>query len=77
MTDHTAQTPPRPTPEVTVASPADLPVADVSVAPLPTQQTLRRRQSIPVQAGRFAVFNARIMRMVLKGHHDAGSTPFN
>lgn len=45
------------------------PVADLSKAPLPTAETLRRRQSIPRQLTRFAVFNARIMRMVLKGHH--------
>lgn len=45
------------------------PVADLSKAPLPTEQTLRRRQSLPIQAGRFVVFNTRIMRMVFKGHH--------
>lgn len=44
-------------------------VADLSKAPLPTESTLRRRRSIPVQLTRFAVFNARIMRMVLKGDH--------
>ena len=45
------------------------PVADLSKAPLPTQKMLRRRQSIPIQLSRFAVFNVRIMRMVMKGHH--------
>lgn len=45
------------------------PAADLSKAPLPTAGTLRRRQSVPVQAVRFVVFNARIVRMVLKGHH--------
>ena len=45
------------------------PVADLSRAPLPTDSTLRRRRSLPLQAVRFAVFNARILRMVLKGHH--------
>ncbi len=49
--------------------PETQPVADLSRAPLPTPQTLRRRQSIPVQLSRFVVFNARIMRMVLKGDH--------
>lgn len=44
-------------------------VADLSKAPLPTESTLRRRRSIPVQLTRFAVFNARIMRMVRKGDH--------
>jgi hypothetical protein len=43
-------------------------VADLSRAPLPTAATLKKRQSIPLQLTRFAVFNARIMRMVLKGH---------
>ncbi len=47
----------------------DLPVADLSGAPLPTAATLRRRQSLPVQAYRFAAFSTRIVRMVLKGHH--------
>jgi hypothetical protein len=32
-------------------------------------RTLRARRSLPVQAGRFALINARMMRMVLKGHH--------
>ena len=45
------------------------PVADLSGAPLPTESTLRKRRSLPLQTIRFAVFNARIMRMVLKGHH--------
>lgn len=43
-------------------------VADLSKAPLPTAATLRKRQSIPLQLTRFAAYNARIMRMVLKGH---------
>ncbi len=47
---------------------SQLPVADLSKAPLPTARTLRRRQSLSVQLGRFAVFNTRIMRMVVKGH---------
>ncbi|GGL38518.1 hypothetical protein H9L10_12765 [Phycicoccus endophyticus] len=45
------------------------PVADLSSAPLPTASTLRRRRNLPLQALRFASFNARIVRMVLKGHH--------
>jgi len=47
----------------------DQPVADLSLAPLPSRGTLRRRRSLPRQALRFAAFNARIMRMVLRGHH--------
>lgn len=49
-------------------SPAGDPVADLSNAPLPTHDTLRKRSSVPLQLTRFAVFNARIMRMVIKGH---------
>lgn len=45
------------------------PIADLSRAPLPTAATLRKRQSVSVQLTRFVVFNARIMRMVLKGDH--------
>jgi hypothetical protein len=51
------------------AAPVAAPVADLSGAPLPTADTLRRRQSLPLQAYRFAAFSARIMRMVRKGHH--------
>jgi hypothetical protein len=47
----------------------DQPVADLSRAPLPTERTLRARQNLVVQAGRFAFFNARILRLVLKGDH--------
>jgi hypothetical protein len=45
------------------------PAADLSRAPLPTAKTLRRRRNLPYQAIRFALFNLRIVRMVLKGHH--------
>lgn len=48
---------------------AGQPVADLSRAPLPTERTLRMRNNIPLQAARFALFNARMMRMVIKGHH--------
>ena len=47
----------------------DVPVTDLSRAPLPTDKTLRYRRNIPAQTWKFAVFNARIMRMVLKGKH--------
>ena len=56
---------PQPRPETSVD---DQPVADLSRAPLPTRQTLRRRRSLPYQATRFVAFNARIMRMVVSGH---------
>ncbi|MDO5723915.1 MAG: hypothetical protein Q4P33_05900 [Flaviflexus sp.] len=42
--------------------------ADLSRAPLPTEATLKRRRSVPYQAMRFASFNLRMMRIVLKGH---------
>ena len=54
--------------EQQLTTPPGSTVADLSRAPLPTVATLRRRQSIPLQLTRFVVFNARIMRMVLKGH---------
>ncbi len=55
-----------------VAQPSGIaaqPVLDCSKAPLPTAATLARRSSVTRQLPRFAVFNARIMRMVFKGHH--------
>ncbi len=45
------------------------PAHDLRSAPLPTAKTLRMRKNLPYQTYRFAVFNVRIMRMVLKGHH--------
>lgn len=48
---------------------SDQPRADLTLAPLPTTATLRRRRNLPLQLIRFAVFNARIMRMVAKGPH--------
>ena len=45
------------------------PAADLSLAPLPTEKTLRMRRNLPYQTLRFAMFNLRIVRMVLKGHH--------
>ncbi|WP_372734138.1 hypothetical protein [Nocardioides sp.] len=49
----------------------DVPVADLSKAPLPTEKTLKRRGSLPFQVGRFALFNLRIIRLVNKGHGHA------
>ncbi|AQP45948.1 hypothetical protein [Tessaracoccus flavus] len=54
--------------EQQLTAPAGSTVADLSKAPLPTPATLRKRMSLPLQVVRFFVFNARIMRMVLKGH---------
>lgn len=50
------------------SSPDDQPLADLSNAPLPTEQTQRRRRSLVLQTGRFVAFNVRIMRMVVSGH---------
>ncbi len=44
------------------------PTVDLGTAPLPNDRTLRRRQSLPVQAFRFVAFSTRILRMVLKRH---------
>ena len=40
----------------------------IANAPLPTPRTLRSRKSIPRQIVRFCSFNARMLRMVAKGH---------
>lgn len=45
------------------------PTPDLRSAPLPTERTLRMRRNLPYQAYRFAAFNLRIVRMVVKGHH--------
>lgn len=48
---------------------ADSPVLDLSKAPMPTEATLKARHSLPMQFLKFVGFDLRIMRMVLKGHH--------
>ncbi|MDV3220799.1 hypothetical protein [Intrasporangium sp.] len=45
------------------------PTPNLRTAPLPTERTLRMRKNLPFQAVRFAAFNLRILRMVVKGHH--------
>jgi hypothetical protein len=47
-------------------SDVDKSIAD---APMPTAQTLRRRQSIPFQVLRFISFNLRMLKMVTRAHH--------
>ncbi len=59
-------TDPRNTPEP-VGEPQ--PTADLSSAVLPTDATLRRRQSIPIQMARFMLFNVRMLRLVLRSGH--------
>lgn len=46
----------------------DLPVADLTKAPLPTEGTLRNRRSIPVQMVRFALTNLRMGRLAFSKH---------
>lgn len=58
---------PRPSEQQLAPQPGSA-VADLGKAPLPTAATLRKRQNIPLQLTRFAAYNVRIMRMVLKGH---------
>lgn len=53
----------------TVRPNCDQPVVDLSAAPLPTAQTLRKRASVPAQLLRFVSFNIRIMRFVLGDKH--------
>ena len=47
------------------------PVADLSGMPQPTRLTVRIRNNLPYQFGRFVVLNARMIRMVLSGHEKA------
>lgn len=44
------------------------PTLDLGTAPLPTDRTLKRRHSLPVQAFRFVALSVRLVRMVLKRH---------
>ena len=39
-------------------------------APLPTKKTLRRRQNLLIQFGRFVVGSVNIMMMVVTGHKE-------
>lgn len=41
----------------------------IASAPLPTEQTLRRRKSLTFQVGRFAALNLRMLTMITKGSH--------
>lgn len=52
---------------MTESSNASQPVADLTKAPMPNVKTLRSRQNLPAQFGKFVFFNLRIMRMVTKG----------
>ena len=40
----------------------------IATAPLPTRKTLRSRKNIPFQVLRFAVFNIRMLKMVMRAH---------
>jgi len=41
---------------------------DIANAPLPTEATLRSRNSVVMQAWRFASINLRMLKIVRKGH---------
>lgn len=45
-----------------------IPFADLSMAPAPTERTIKMRFNLPYQATRFTAFSARMMMMVIKGH---------
>jgi len=47
------------------------PIADLSGMPQPTKLTVRIRNNLPFQFGRFIVLNARMIRMVVSGHEKA------
>jgi len=40
----------------------------IASAPLPTARTLRRRQNVVVQLGRFAAINLRMLAIIRRGH---------
>ncbi len=43
--------------------------ADIQSSPLPTAQTLARRNQIAYQLWRFAALNVRFVTMIFKGDH--------
>ncbi len=45
----------------------DQATTDIANAPLPTQRTVRLRQSIPFQLWRFLTLNIRFARIIAKG----------
>lgn len=43
--------------------------ADLSGAPLPTEQTLKMRKNLIMQLWRFVVLNLKMVAMIFKGNH--------
>lgn len=43
--------------------------ADLSGAPLPTEQTIKMRKNLIMQSWRFIVLNIRMVAMIFKGNH--------
>ncbi|HEY5110455.1 MAG TPA: hypothetical protein VII96_12685 [Acidimicrobiales bacterium] len=43
--------------------------ASIGSAPLPTPRTLRARQSLVVQVGRFIAINLKMAKIIRKEHH--------
>ncbi|MHB8335179.1 MAG: hypothetical protein ACYDEH_09850 [Acidimicrobiales bacterium] len=44
-------------------------IADIKNSPLPTAQTLRRRNHVLYQLWRFVALNVRFVTMIFKGDH--------
>ena len=42
---------------------------DIANSPLPTHQTLRRRNNLAYQLWRFVALNVRFVTMIFKGNH--------
>lgn len=57
-----------PTPERELVSPAEVPLLTTQ-APAPTDKTIRRRTSVPLQGYRFAAVSLRMLKMIRKSHH--------
>lgn len=55
-------------PTPSAVSPAEVPLAP-TLAPAPTERTIRRRTSLPVQGFRFAAVSLRMLNMIRKSHH--------
>jgi hypothetical protein len=49
-------------------SPAEVPLSP-TLAPAPTDRTIRRRTSLPVQGFRFAAVSLRMLKMIRRSHH--------
>jgi hypothetical protein len=55
-------------PSTEPVSSSEVPLA-VTLAPAPTDKTLRQRTSLPLQGFRFAAVSMRMLNMIRKSHH--------